>query len=826
MASSTRDITKLRREHLLDDCLARVESPRQVANAALRARSVGMRDILMHAALRSDVDPEEFWELLLTDVQAAKDQVVDVVALGELGRLMLSQNLLTGDRSCGAELLSLANSLDTNGELTRQPLRVLIQHHIVESNLAPALELLDEHAKIDREVFGYLRAEMLNPFTYEESSDYRKWLASFNQVFEYYNLAPIGLRDDKGLLPFDRLEAFPAHTEISVGPLVSVVLTVFKPDEMRLLTSVNSILNQTWRNLELIVVNDCSGREYDDIFERLKQLDERLTVIHAPENRGTYAARNIGYAAANGLYITGQDDDDWSHPERIEYQVNFMESNPHVIGCRINAVRCDDFLGRVRVGSSPLGQNASSLFIRREGYEQAGGFLEARKAADTEYHFRVEAATGRPVKTLKQPLSIIRILEGSLSRGDYAPGWVHSSRRSFRSSYVHWHNNVCPEKLYVGDYTSPAVKIPRRFKIKDDTEFLPKFDVVFAGDWEQFGDQQKEMLEEISALHHAGFRLGILNFQSDWEANRVVMAPLNDSIQKMINEGVVDEVFYDESIDIGLLIVRGPSVLQFFTYETSNLWIDSIFVVADEPPANLDGTNIKYLVEDCRQNSKRAFGLEPKWVPTGPRIRKILEHYVKSSSLSSFDMSGTINLDNWRHKRLGYRSTVPVVGRHSRDEPMSWPNEVNLIEEAYPMDGRFDVRIRGSATRPLGILGADRYPSGWTVYQQDEISVPSFLYSLDYFVFYQHPQAGDFPRRKILEAIAAGVVAILPRELEAVFGEAALYGDESETQDIITRLHSSFESSESQRQRAQSVLAYRFGYGSYVDCITRSLAAK
>lgn len=109
VASGTRDITRLRREDLLDDCFDRVKDPRKVANAALRTRSVSMRDILMRAALRSDVDPEDFCELLSTDMQTAKDQVVDVASLGELGRLVLSQNLLAGDNFYGAELLTLAD---------------------------------------------------------------------------------------------------------------------------------------------------------------------------------------------------------------------------------------------------------------------------------------------------------------------------------------------------------------------------------------------------------------------------------------------------------------------------------------------------------------------------------------------------------------------------------------------------------------------------------------------------------------------------------------------------------------------------------------------
>src|SRR5699024_10256879 len=207
---------------------------------------------------------------------------------------------------------------------------------------------------------------------------------------------------------FDRLKASvdkQSTEEIVSPPLVSVVLTVFEPDEYRLLTSVYSILHQTWKNLELIVIDDCSGPSYRAVFERIAQLDCRINVIHLPENRGTYIARNVGYAASKGDYITGQDDDDWSHPQRLEHQVRYMTQNPNAIGCRVDAIRCDESLGKVRVGYLPHGQNASSLLIRREGYEKTGGFLQARKAADTEFYHRVVRATGKPIGDIKKPLS-------------------------------------------------------------------------------------------------------------------------------------------------------------------------------------------------------------------------------------------------------------------------------------------------------------------------------------------------------------------------------------------------------------------------------------
>src|SRR5699024_1787564 len=158
----------------------------------------------------------------------------------------------------------------------------------------------------------------------------------------------------------------PDHT-IHGDELVSVVLTAFRPDETRLTTSVCSILNQTWKHLELIIVNDGSGPEYSEIFKRISKLDTRIKIIDAPFNQGTYIARNICYASAREDCIAGQDDDDWSHPQRIERQVKYLRANPNSIGCRVNGVMCNEYLTRVRRGYNPVGPNASSLLILRNG---------------------------------------------------------------------------------------------------------------------------------------------------------------------------------------------------------------------------------------------------------------------------------------------------------------------------------------------------------------------------------------------------------------------------------------------------------------------------
>src|SRR5699024_4075436 len=121
-------------------------------------------------------------------------------------------------------------------------------------------QLLDQWPDISEQAFGYLWGELQNPFINRNSgASSSEWLDRFNRPFAHYGLLPVELSSNENLVPFDRLRA-PAGSSVASSerdlPLVSVVLTVFKPDENRLLTSVHSILNQTWENFELLLVND------------------------------------------------------------------------------------------------------------------------------------------------------------------------------------------------------------------------------------------------------------------------------------------------------------------------------------------------------------------------------------------------------------------------------------------------------------------------------------------------------------------------------------------------------------------------------------------
>lgn len=113
-----------------------------------------------------------------------------------------------------------------------------------------------------------------------------------------------------------------------VKGLVSVIVPTYKRSEM-LTRCIDSVLGQTYRNLELLLVNDNTvGDEYSkSLYQLLKGYsDERLVFIEQEQHINGAAARNAGIRRAKGEYIAFNDDDDYWEPQKIERQVNLLSN--------------------------------------------------------------------------------------------------------------------------------------------------------------------------------------------------------------------------------------------------------------------------------------------------------------------------------------------------------------------------------------------------------------------------------------------------------------------------------------------------------------------
>lgn len=108
--------------------------------------------------------------------------------------------------------------------------------------------------------------------------------------------------------------------------MISVITPVYNAEEF-LKETIDSVLNQTYENLEYILVDDCSSDNSSEIIKHYTETDSRVKYIKLKENSGAAVARNTGLENAAGRYIAFIDSDDVWYEDKLEKQINFMSKD-------------------------------------------------------------------------------------------------------------------------------------------------------------------------------------------------------------------------------------------------------------------------------------------------------------------------------------------------------------------------------------------------------------------------------------------------------------------------------------------------------------------
>lgn len=117
--------------------------------------------------------------------------------------------------------------------------------------------------------------------------------------------------------------------EITMKPLVTVIIPVHNA-ERTLDQCIKSVVNQTYKNLEIICCNDCSTDKSEELLAKWKERDSRIIVLRNATNMFVAYTRNRCIEIATGKYIAQIDDDDYCAKDRIERQVKFLEENKDI----------------------------------------------------------------------------------------------------------------------------------------------------------------------------------------------------------------------------------------------------------------------------------------------------------------------------------------------------------------------------------------------------------------------------------------------------------------------------------------------------------------
>lgn len=230
---------------------------------------------------------------------------------------------------------------------------------------------------------------------------------------------------------------------------VSVVMTTYR-SSAHVGLAIASILAQSWRDLELLVVDDASDDDTCDRVEAIAQSDPRVRLIRRDRNAGTYVAKNAGIAEARGAFVALCDSDDWWHPLHLERHLAVMLDRPALRFTSSAWIRMDE-AGRVALkpNGGYLHFNPASTLFRAEVFREIGFFDAVRVGADTEFVWRLRHAYGRNAEVeLREPLAIGRLRSSSLTQsgpGAYNANNFSPLRLSYWESWSAWHRRCALE---------------------------------------------------------------------------------------------------------------------------------------------------------------------------------------------------------------------------------------------------------------------------------------------------------------------------------------------------------------------------------------------
>ena len=185
--------------------------------------------------------------------------------------------------------------------------------------------------------------------------------------------------------------------------------------------AIDSILNQTYQNLELIIVNDASTDSSVEIIRRYQENDSRIRVFKNEVNMGISETTNRGVEQANGEYIALMDQDDISFLDRLEREQKFLGNHPEISAVGANSITIDtkgNFRKRPDVFTSPglvrwgllfrnQIQNSSVLFRRNLFFDY--GLRWKNLSPGQDYHFWMETCLNHQIANLSDHLIYHRV---------------------------------------------------------------------------------------------------------------------------------------------------------------------------------------------------------------------------------------------------------------------------------------------------------------------------------------------------------------------------------------------------------------------------------
>lgn len=455
-----------------------------------------------------------------------------------------------------------------------------------------------------------------------------KRIDAINQSLRMYKLAPITLSDEEEKSFYERLTVNTPLQQVTEGPTVTIIIPTYNAEDA-IVFVIDSLLKQTYKNIEIIAVDDCSTDGTVQEIEKYAAKDPRVKLLTTPENSGPYVARNIALNEARGELVTINDADDWSHPEKIEKQVKDFFKHPDRIANMSENARMTEQLKLYRRGmpGQYIFTNMSSLmFKKKEVIEKIGYWDSVRFAADSEFIKRMIQTFGKDkiayLKTgpLSFPMQSSSSLTGNSAFG--YDGFLKGIRKEYTESQQFFHKKA--KKLYIPfpqekrAFPVPEPMWPKREVRKGEKR---KFPFVIAADFRK--KLPSPLAQFIEHLRKKKVKVGLVQM-GVYDFN--IRPKIHDSVRELIDGSAVQMLVYGEKVICNILIVANPAVFQEKQKYIPHLHAQAIHVIVPYCPRDKEVT---YELRRCAREIEAYGKTTSTWFPINDDVRKKLEQDYK-----------------------------------------------------------------------------------------------------------------------------------------------------------------------------------------------------
>lgn len=769
---------------ILRDLALRLDkSSRTFADECLRFRFEESADLLALMASHGALGYDELLGLV-RDVLAGHRPVEDAAtaldpyALSSLMRLIaglhMGERLMTGDFEQAADISQVARMI--RGDMTFGDLsaRVEGQVNLAVGRFEHVEEMLAEDELSDDTAWT-LSTELAHPAHGRPGATSESWLPLFNRRFEEFGALPITITDGPGAA-FDRVHVdVPDSLGIDDGPLVTVVMSAYRPGHS-LRTAMGSVIAQTWRNLEILLVDDCSPPEFDPLLTEVAGLDPRIELIRMPTNGGTYRIRNEAIRRSRGEFIAFQDSDDWAHPERIARQIRPLLEPQGLVATHCRCVRTFPNLSTLNVGLNSFRRCEASTVFRKDVVIPAlGGFDETRKSADNEFYERIGVVFGEDAYVnLPDVLVMTQLTEDSLSRDELRFAWQHGARSAYVQARGYWHRQIEAgrESARLEPGSQRSIVAPHRILTGEDTP-PAECDILWISDWREGLSRYVGQSRLVEATADAGLATLVAQATAIRHANRD-RVNLGDDILTLQAAGKTRIAIVSDDTHARLAVIVDPEILNLTrSPESVGIRADRLIVAAPHPPEAPEGQWLTYRPDVVEQNALRMFGRPIEWLPATEPIAEALRRQGARSVLapSPLVVAPRVDARPYSGARGAESLIVGTAGleRTRRDRP-----SFATLRDRIPSGDDFDVRLLFDAATTRRIGKRRTLPTSWLV-MLDSMPVDRFLRQLDAFVAIPTRSWGPSLHWTVVSALAEGAIVLADPDLRPFLGDAAVY---------------------------------------------------